>query len=542
MCDTRCPIAIWVSWTWEQGSRFLGVVHLRCDGYNGESHTSSTLMSLTYRIAIAFLGMLLPTIVAGEGQVDPSIERVETGLLPVAAKMIGVSADIKERMRAYGVPGLSIAVVDQGRIAWAKGYGVADTTLGQPVTTRTLFQAASISKPISAMGVLLLVQSGVVSLDEKVNRKLTSWVVPETDLTRASPITVRMLLNHTGGVTHDDSGSYVPYSPADHVPTLVQILKGESPARRGSIRVVSLPGKSFAYSGAGYEILQQLVTDVSGKSFEEYMQSQVLRPIGMTSSTFALPHSLMPIAATGHYAGGRPLEGRFRVGPELAVAGLWTTPTDIARYLINVQQSYGGSVEQPLNVNLTHEMLSPGLGSRGLGPAISGTGQSARFGHDGFNEGFESSFVGYIHEGRGAVVMANSGFAFMLIKEVLDSISRVYSWPEYGPTAQQPPAASVRQQLVMAVSRQTLAASPGEYKMDGAVAMRIFARGNRLLLDSPGNGIAEIFATPGGRFYCPQLIFSDVGSPWLQFIAGPGRITTRIMAGDDGSVEFKRVN
>jgi CubicO group peptidase (beta-lactamase class C family) len=465
-------------------------------------------------------------------------------LLPVAARKIGIPADINDRMRAYGVPGLSIAVIDNGRIAWAKGYGVADTMSRRPVTTTTLFQAASISKPISAMGVLLLAQRELVGLDENVNDKLKNWAIPETDLMRASPVTVRMLLNHTAGAIHDGSGGYAPYATGDELPTLEQILKGETPARSGPIRIISLPGKRFDYSGAGYEILQQLVMDVSGRPFEEYMQSDVLSPIGMKSSTFAqpLPDALLPDAATGHYAGGMALPGRFRVSPELTVAGLWTTPTDIAKYVINVQQSYAGSIEKPLNTDMTHQMLSPGLANRGLGPAISGTGRSVRFGHDGFNEGFEASVVGYVREGRGAVVMANSGFAFMLIKEVLDSISRVYAWPEYHATTQQPPAATVRQQLVIPVSPHTLMGSTGEYKMGDEIKIKIYSRGDRLFLDWRNNGIAEVFATPGGRHFCPQLIFSDVGSPWLQFIEDNHGITTRILASDEGSAEFRRVN
>jgi len=308
--------------------------------------------------------------------------------------------------------------------------------------------------------------------------------------------------------------------------------------------VVSPPGQSFEYYGAGYEVLQQLVTDVSGKPFEEYMQSEVLKPIGMTSSTFAqpLPKSLLSIAATGHHSGGGALPGSFRLGPELTVAGLWTTPTDAAKYIISVQKSYAGSAEKPLRTRVAHEMLSPGLGSRGLGPAISGAGHSVRFGHDGFNEGYESSFTAYVHEGRGAVVMTNSGFAFMLIKEILDSISRVYDWPAYGPTTQQPPAANIHQQLVIPVPQRALAASPGRYKIGDQVTIEIYSRGRGLFVDWPGFGTAEIFATPGGRFFCLQLTFSDLGSLWLQFVNGRDGITTKILADDDGRVGLQRVD
>jgi CubicO group peptidase (beta-lactamase class C family) len=449
-----------------------------------------------------------------------AIARVEAGLLPIAAFRLGVPAGIAARMRAYGVPGLSVAVIEHGQVAWARAYGVADEGSRHPVTPTTLFQAASISKPVSALGVLLLVQRGQLGLDENVNDALRSWQVPDTQLTRARPVTVRMLLNHTAGLEHADGAAYVPFVPGDGLPTLLQILTGRPPARGGPVRVAATPGEAFHYSAAGYEVLQQLVTDVSGDSFEHYMQSQVLRPLGMWHSTFLqpLPAALAATAATGHYAGGEALPGRYRVSPELTVAGLWTTPSDIARYLIGVQHSDAGA--GLLQAALTREMLTPGLGGRGLGPVMSGTGAALRFGHDGFNEGFESSFVGYVQGGRGAVVMANSGFAFMLIKEVLDSISRVYAWPAYGPTMQQPPAASMGQQLVVPLSAAALSRAPGEYQMTDGPRIRIRARAGRLWLDWPGNGVAEVYAAPDGGFFCPPLIFSDAGSPWLRLSDG----------------------
>ena len=492
--------------------------------------------------ALAVAGSLSSSAMGGTLATEAKVKLVETGLLPVAAKTIGVPANIDDRMRAYGVPGISIAIVDNGKIAWAKGYGVADSSSRRPVTTQTLFQAASISKPLSAMGALLLVQKGLVNLDDDVNAALKSWTIPANDLTRASPVTLRMLLNHTSGAVHSGLSSYPPYTAGDDLPTLLQILKGELPARRGPIEIVSLPGRSFSYSGAGYEILQQVIVDVSGKPFEEFMQSEVLRPLGMTSSTFAqpLPESLLPIVATGHYAGGRAMPGRFRMSPELTAAGLWSTPTDIAKYLVNVQQSYAGAVEEPLKMGLTHQMLSPGLRNRGLGPAISGAGDFIRFGHDGFNEGFESSFVAYVNGGRGAVVMANSGFAFMLLKEILDSVRRVYEWPAYTATTQQPPAANIGQQLVAPISRHTLMSTVGTYKLDEVATIKIYRQRKRLFLDWPSNGVAEVFATPGGRLFCPQLTFSDVGTPWLRPLEDGA--TTRIIVDDDESVAFRRVN
>jgi CubicO group peptidase (beta-lactamase class C family) len=491
----------------------------------------------------AALALTVAVQVLAAQPVDPNVARVENGLLPIAAEKVDVAVNIADRMRAYGVPGVSIAVIDQGRIAWAKGYGIADQATGRPVTSQTLFQAASISKPISAVGALLLVQRGHASLDRNVNEQLRHWRVPESDLTSAAPITMRMLLNHTAGLAHDRAGDIGAFAAGDRLPTLLQTLRGEPPARSGAVRVVSPPGKAVEYSAAGYEVLQQLVADVSGEPFEEYMRSKVFEPIGMTRSSFEqpLPAQLLAAAASGHYAGKLAVRGRFQLGPELAVAGLWTTPTDIARYVIRVQESYAGSQDRPLQATLVREMLRPGPGNRGLGPALSGSGTSLRFGHDGFNEGFEASFTAYVHAGRGAVVMTNSGFAFMLIKEILGSISRVYAWPEYGTTTQQPPAANISQQLVTPVPARMLTASTGKYSTGGAVIFEVFSREGRLFLDWPGFGIAELFATPAGTFFCPQLTFSDLGNPWLQFVSGSDGRAAKVLVGDDGTMELRRI-
>ncbi len=459
----------------------------------------------------------------------------------MAAFEVGRPASIEDRMRAYGVPGLSIAVIDQGRLAWAKGYGVADTATGRLVTTSTRFQAASISKPISAVGALLLVQKGSMRLDGDINDKLLTWRIP-ADSRSTSGVTLRMLLTHTSGLAHAGEGG-AAFSPGDELPTSLETLTGKPPARGGPVVITAPPGERFEYSAAGYEVLQQLVMDVSGQPFDEYMRRKVFVPLKMTSSTFAqpLPPDLSAAASTGYYAGGDPIPGRFRVSPELTVAGLWTTPTDLARYIISVQRAFKGSSGEILTTDMAREMLRPDANHRGLGPALSGAGKDLRFGHEGFNEGFESSFTGYVKEGRGAVVMANAGFSSMLIKEVLRSIAKAYEWPEFGETAQQPPSANLAPQQVAPVPRAVLDHASGVFVAEWGIEIRLRASGGRLFLEWPGFGSAEIFATADGRFFSPPLIFSDVGSPWLQFMARPDGTIDRIRAADDGSVQLRRV-
>jgi len=473
--------------------------------------------------------------------VDPRIHSVEFGLLPLAStkEHMGETVGIAKRMRAFGTPGLSVAVIEGGRLAWARGYGVIDSTSHRPVTADTLFQAASISKPLTALGVLALVQSGKLNLDQDVNQYLKSWKVPENEFTQTHKVTLRLLLSHTAGVADID---FPDIGPKDPLPTLVQILNGTPPAKNKPITIDTVPGSRHGYSRGGYDITQQLLMDVSTEPFEDFMQSAVLDPLGMMHSSFRqpLPPSLLRLAATPHLAGGaRILEG-LRTS-EMAMAGLWSTPSDLAHYVISIQTTLSGSNDGLIGRQLTKDMLTPQKGYHGLGPVISGEGETVRFGHDGFNEGFISSMVGYEKFGQGAVVMANSGFSFMLIKEVLDSIARAYQWRKFDLANMQPPDASLPQQEVIRVPQELIKASIGQYRLDDEDSFRIVEKKQHLFIDWPGEGEAEILATPSGRMFCASLPF---GSPWLTFVrANTGtKIVTKILAAHDGRQAFLRVN
>lgn len=463
---------------------------------------------------------------------DPRMRRVESHLLPITAirTRLGSYASILDRMRAYGVAGLSVAVIDGSRVAWAKGYGVADVRVGNAVTPATLFQAASISKPLAALGALALVERGKLDLDTDVNHYLLAWKVPTNAFTASRPVTLRTLLDHSAGLADD---GFENYAPGQALPTLAQVLQQHASA----IHVDFVPGSEHRYSNTGYVVLQQLMVDASGEPFDAYLQAQVLTPLGMAHSTF----QPAPAAsrAAGHYAGAAPVAGGYRVGPELAVAGLWTTPAELARYVIKVQQWYAGSPGGVIAPALARQMLTPQIAYAGLGVVLSGRGTNTRFGHDGFNTGFEASMVGYVHGGRGAVVMANSGFAYMLIKEVLGSIARSYDWPDYASTNQWPPSASITQQEVVPLPRAVVSAAIGRYALDANTVIQIFARDDRLFLNWPGDGEAEVFRTPDGRLFCPQLTFSELGDPFLRYTLGPQGSITELLA-DEGQVVLRR--
>lgn len=341
------------------------------------------------------------------------------------------SDQVKELMAARKVPGLSLAVVDGGKIVRAEGYGVLELGREQAVTEKTLFQAGSVSKCIAALGALVLVQRGPLTLDGDVNDHLKSWRVPESELTRADKVTVRRLLSHSAGFTvHGFPG----YGAGESVPSLLQVLAGERPANTPAIQVATRPGSQWRYSGGGYTVLQQLMIDVSGQRFPDFMREAVLEPLGMLASSYEqpLPVRRAPLAASGHTARKVPVPGRWHAYPELAAAGLWTTPTDLARAIIAVQAMAAGSAPAPLfSPELANDLLTAQIKNDGLGFFLAGRESTRRFEHGGRNEGFDTQLVAYVEGGRGAVVMINANDNSNLLRRVLELIADAYQWPDY---------------------------------------------------------------------------------------------------------------
>jgi len=367
------------------------------------------------------------------------ILRVESGLLPaVVAK--GEPAEgysIAERMEHYNVPGVSVAVINNGEIEWAKGYGVIEVGSDQAVDSETLFQAASISKPVAAMAALRLVEEGVLNLDEEVNLKLASWKIPENEFTANTKVTLRHLLSHTGGLTVN---GFPGYAASAEVPTLVQILDGVEPANTDPIRVDTEPGTIWRYSGGGITVAQQLMIDVSGKPFPALMKETVLEPVGMSRSTYEqpLPEALAGNAARAHGGDGSMIEGRWHTYPEMAAAGLWTTPSDLARFAIELMKSYAGESNKVLSQEMAAEMLTEQMDGYGLGISVGGQGEWTQFSHGGSNEGYRCYFGAYTSKGMGAAVMTNGNSGSDLASEILRSIAREYGWPDFKPREIEP--------------------------------------------------------------------------------------------------------
>ncbi len=364
--------------------------------------------------------------------IDSKIASVESHLMPGLVKKNQPLPEysIEERMNKYNIPGVSVAVINDYKIEWAKGYGVKEAGSSDPVKTETLFQAASISKPVAALGALFLVQQGKLDLDEDVNNKLKSWKIPENDFTNQEKVTLRRLITHSAGMTvHGFPG----YSQSEQVPTTVQVLDGKG--NTDPIRVDTEPGTLWRYSGGGYTIMQQLVEDSSGEPFADFLKTNVLDKIGMNGSGFFQPitREYSDRAATAHRGSGKPIDGKWHTYPEMAAAGFWTTPSDLCTYAIEMQLSYKGESNRLLTQEMTEEMFTHHLGDWGLGPSLGKKEEDFTFGHGGSNEGFRCQLIAFVGEGKGAAVMTNSDNGSTLAAEILRSISAVYGWSIYRP-------------------------------------------------------------------------------------------------------------
>ncbi|NMO17493.1 serine hydrolase [Pyxidicoccus fallax] len=357
------------------------------------------------------------------------VARVEAGLAPAAIPgEEPVRLSLQEWMELYRIPGLSIAVFDKHALVWAKGHGVKQAGGTEPVTVDTLFQAASISKPVTALAALRYVEEGKWTLDSNINDKLVSWKLPDNTFTKEQKVTLRRLLSHTAGTTVHGFPGYGVNAPR---PTTQQVLDGVKPANTDSVRVDLVPGSEVRYSGGGFTIVQSMMTDQLQKPFPRIMREAVLAPLGMKDSTFEqpLPEALASRAATATHASGKSVDGRWHVYPEMAAAGLWTTPSDLARFAIEVSRLKAGKAKGVLSPGMAKQMLTKQADGFGLGFQLEEG--SDRFGHGGVNEGFTSTLIAFADSGSGVVMMANGDNGPLLFERVAASIAAEYGWKSF---------------------------------------------------------------------------------------------------------------
>lgn len=358
---------------------------------------------------------------------EDRISRIENGLQSNLQIQYGDSVNIKyynieERMKELNIHGLSIAVLNNGVVEWAKGYGMADTSAGKKVTAKTLFQAGSISKPVAATRALQLVEKGQLNLDRNVNDDLRSWKVPENEFTAKEKVTLRRLLNHSAGLTiHGFPG----YSISDTIPSVLDVLEGKG--NTDPVRVFREPGEKVGYSGGGYTIMQLLLSDTEKKGFSEIMQSEVLNPLGMTSSTYEnpLPKPYHGMAAAGYKSDGSEVPGKWHTYPEMAAAGLWTTPSQLLLWAKTIQETYQNQEDGFLRTETVNEMTKDYGNNQGMGPYV----VEHLFGHGGSDEGFVSDLRIWKEHPISVAIMVNSDNGNGIIQELFLSIAKEYNLP-----------------------------------------------------------------------------------------------------------------
>ncbi|SMF77199.1 CubicO group peptidase, beta-lactamase class C family [Allosphingosinicella indica] len=322
------------------------------------------------------------------------------------------------------VPAVSIAFIEDGRVKWARAYGQA--AAGRRVTTRTRFQAASLSKAVAAAGALRMAERGVIDLDADVAPRLRGWRLPVADPGKGESVTLRRLLSHTAGLT---LGGYPGYAAGEPVPTIVESLSGAVPSNTPAVRAFAPPGAKLAYSGGGYSVAQLAMSEAARRDFALLMRDRVLKPAGMAHSAFARFSDRE--TAVGHDETGAQIWGGSHRYSELAAAGLWTTPSDYGRFLIAIQKSWAGEQGALLSRSSAQAMATPVLGDYGLGVIALDRGGRRIITHGGSNAGFQCRFTALLDGSRqGLVVMTNGDNGGALAAAIQRTVAGAYGWDD----------------------------------------------------------------------------------------------------------------
>lgn len=344
-----------------------------------------------------------------------------------SGKSDSLAITLEARMKELNVPGVCITIFDRNKILWTKGYGVMNKESMEKVNENTLFQAASISKPVTSVTAFKLMEKGKINLDENVNLKLKRWKVPENEFTIKEKVTPSRIMSHTSGL---GTSGFQGYHKNEPIPSLVKILAGSEITNSNPVRVIQTPGESELYSGGGMQVLQLLIEDVSGKKFSKLTEELIFQPIGMKYSSFTFPLSakLTNLTSMGYDSNGKVIDGGYRIYPEKAAAGLWTTSSDLSEFMIALGKSYRGEKGGILKQSSAKKMMERVPNAGGIGIGIDGEGDAFRFRHSGGNAGFSCYAVSFAREGRGVVVMTNSDNGFPLNHEIVRAISKTYNW------------------------------------------------------------------------------------------------------------------
>lgn len=351
-------------------------------------------------------------------------QKIESNLIPMYSVEGKVNRmTIPEMMEQDSIPGMSIAFIDNGQIAWTKYYGYANLQDSIPVNSKTVFTGASLSKPITAIAALRLVEKGLLDLDEDVNLKLKDWKVPEQELTRNEKVTLKRLIAHEAGIKNDLWSSYLP---DEEIPTLNQMLSGEPPSVDPPTTVVFEPGSKSKYSNPGYSIIQKLLMDINNQDFDQIIEQLVFEPVGMESSSFKqpIPNDLKQRRAIGYTKDLEPYP--YRLFPYQAAGGIWTTPTDLAKFMITILNDHHQGTKTLVSKETTQSIFTKETMRYVF--SLWNWGEDIVFQHSGSNQGFNCFMYGSVNKNQGIVVMTNSDNAFGIFDYIQRAINDEYQW------------------------------------------------------------------------------------------------------------------
>lgn len=357
---------------------------------------------------------------------DAAIRAIETRV-PLPGGVAGAGS-LAQQMADGHVPAVSIAVFENGRIRWTRAYGLADVAANRQAKPDTLFQAASMSKAVAAAGALRLVDQGRLSLDQDAATSLRAWRPKASDFTQNEKVTLRRLLSHTAGLTVSGFPGYAAGAP---IPDTVQVLSGAKPAITPEVRSYAQPGAAFGYSGGGYTVAQLMMTEATGEPFPALMRRLVLAPAGMSRATFEqpLPAARRAQAATGYDFKGVAVPEGANTYPEYAAAGLWTTPSNYARFVMALQNSWNGGPNPLLRQSTARTMATPILSGYGLGVLTGKRGGRPTIEHGGSNRGFQCQFFAFLDGSRqGVVIMTNGDNGGGLALRMVAALAEAYNW------------------------------------------------------------------------------------------------------------------
>ncbi|WP_316755635.1 serine hydrolase [Pedobacter aquatilis] len=446
---------------------------------------------LTATLVLFFSVFIFKSTLA-QSTLEERIRQVENGLTENIQTSDSAPFNLLERMKHFKVQGLSIAVIKDYKVDFAKGYGFADTEKKIRVSDKTLFQAASISKSLNSLAILKLFKDRNLDLYADINTYLKSWKFPYDSISRGKKINMANLLSHTAGLNVHGFGGYEAGKP---IPSVTQILKGESPANSDAVRSLFTPGTRQEYSGGGTTISQLVLTDITGQKYESYLSEQVLKPLGMLSSTFAQPPTAtrQELLSAGYDGEGKQVKGKYHIYPEQAAAGLWTNPRDLAKYIIETQLAYKGKSAKVLDEQTTKLRLSPYMNKNGaaLGVFVEDYNGVKYFGHGAGNAGFTGGYYGSFEGGNGLIIMVNSDNG-EIIQELINSISTTYGFAGLSKT---------RKVTLTEVSEQELNSYLGNYQLTPELVLTVSREGKKVFVQATGQSRIEAFAESSNKFF-----------------------------------------